>query len=720
MAKPKATKSKRYRAEAPRYPDTPVPEPVEYATPEDGGYLSEDTPDEPGAWEPAQFPSSQPSPAIQGPSYRSTANPVEAAQNQRDMTTWRGDKLNQQSEDDYWNAAGREKDYAGRIDPVAQNWMDGGGGYNDDERARIYQDGREGENYLTPEEQAASQGDAASWERFYNPEGSEGAQRESAALQRGSAERLDQRVSQAVNPDQLRQSEGYRSRSQQALKDNRKGTWDTIISNADNVRGVLGESGENVRGSLDSTGDNVRGAIDPSAVTTSQGFLDDYNLDPREKQDIIESAGISAGTGYRAATGELQRKALAAGANPMGVAAYRARNERAAAGEAGDAMTKARVAASQEEARRQLTGEELRTQGGRYLTDTRVGSELDLGRQRTGAELDLGRQRSAAEQSMGSQAIDTQRRLGENETAQINAEEDNRQGAERYLTDASTRAAQIGQGAVLDTEGNINNQQRQVGQFNTTTGTDIARGQDTASSDRAYRAGTNRQGVSLTNQERASQRGQTVGNARINQQNAGMEVLQQQGQQQNTNAQNARQRQQQTYGTQTSGTNTATAIGAQADNAAKSRPGVFDKVMGAVSAAAPIAASFLADGGIVGLNGPELIVAGEAGPEKVEPLTYRANAKVRPSLGGVLDVAGKFAGGMAGKADPYQQAGQGIAELVGAIKSRRDLQRGSRESNAAVTAGIDKALSTSPYRAGRPTPVAPPMVKKPQFYGQAA
>jgi hypothetical protein len=582
--------------------------------------------------------------SIQGPSYRSTRDPIEAAQNQRDITQWRGDQLSQTADEDYWNAAGREKDYAGRVDPVAQNWMDGGGGYTEEEKRRIYQDEGASSNFLTPDEERAAAGDTASWSKWFSPEGLEGAQRESASLQRGAAQRLNERVSQAVNPDQLRQSEGYRSRSNQALKDNRANTWNTIEGNANNVRGVLGEAGESVRGSLDSAGENVRGAIDPGAVTTSQGFLDDYNLDPREKQDIIESAGISAGTGYRAATGELQRRAAAAGANPMGVAAYRARNERAAAGEAGDAMTKARVAASQEEARRKMAGEELRTQGGRYLTDTRVGSELDLGRQRTGAELSLGQQRSQAEQNMGAQAIDTQRRLGENETAQINTEEDNRQGAERYLTGAQMDAAQIGSGAELNTEGNINNQQRQVGQFNTTTGTDIARGQDTASSDRAYRAGANRQGVSLTNQQNASQRGQTVGNARMGQQQYGMGVLQNQGQTQNQNAENARQRQQQTYGTQTSGTNQATAIGAQADNAAKSRPGLLQKIVSGVTGAVGIAsglpgaaagvskaASYLADGGVVGLDGPELAVVGEEGPEMVTPLSYRSTAKVRPS-----------------------------------------------------------------------------------------
>lgn len=560
---------------------------------------------------------------IMGPSYKSTANPVEAAQGQRDMIRFGGDKLNQQSEDDYWRAAGREKDYSGRVDPVAQNWMDGGGGYNDEEKARIYQDGKEGENYLTGDEQRAASGDTESWGKYFNPEGMEGAQQDSAGLQRGAAQRLNERVTSAVNPDQIRQSEGYRAKSQQSLKDNRKGTWDTILGNADNVRGAI-----------DSEGQNVRGAIDPSAVQASQGFLDDYNMSPQEQQDLVESAGISSGTGYRAATGELQRRALAAGASPMGVAAYRSRMERQASGDAADAMTKARVAASQEEARRKMEGEQLRESGGRYLTDTKVGSELDLGRQR-----------SAAEQAMGDRAITSQMRLGENELAQANEEEKNRQGTEQYLTEAQTRAAQIGSGAELNTEGNINNQQRQVGQFNTTTGTDIARGQDQASSDRAYRAGANRQGVSMQNQQNASTRGQVVGNARIGQQNTGMGVLQQQGQQQNQNAENARNRQQQTYATETAGTNTATAIGAQADDAAKSRPSTWQKVLGGVTSGiegatglggavkgVKAAASYLADGGVVGLDGPELAVVGEEGPEIVSPVGYRASAKVRPSV----------------------------------------------------------------------------------------
>jgi hypothetical protein len=124
----------------------------------------------------------------------------------------------------------------------------------------------------------------------------------------------------------------------------------------------------------------------------------------------------------------------------------------------------------------------------------------------------------------------------------------------------------------------------------------------------------------------------------MGQQQYGMSTLQQQGQTQNQNAQNARQRQQQTYGTQTSGTNQATAIGAAADNANKSRPGIFDKIVGGVTGAVGalgggegMKAIGLADGGVV--TKPTYALIGEDGPEAVVPLGgYRARAKTRPSL----------------------------------------------------------------------------------------
>ena len=101
------------------------------------------------------------------------------------------------------------------------------------------------------------------------------------------------------------------------------------------------------------------------ARTGTEGYLSDiadplakgeggYNADelsqiqmtPEQQQQMVTGAGISAGTGTAAAVGAAQRAANAAGGNPAALATYRARAAQTGAGEAGDAMTKARVAAS--------------------------------------------------------------------------------------------------------------------------------------------------------------------------------------------------------------------------------------------------------------------------------------------------------------------------------------------------------------------------------------
>lgn len=68
-------------------------------------------------------------------------------------------------------------------------------------------------------------------------------------------------------------------------------------------------------------------------------------LSPEEKQNLITSAGISAGTGTAASVAAADRAAAASGGNPMALATYRARAAQTQGANAGDAMTKARVAA---------------------------------------------------------------------------------------------------------------------------------------------------------------------------------------------------------------------------------------------------------------------------------------------------------------------------------------------------------------------------------------
>ena len=74
--------------------------------------------------------------------------------------------------------------------------------------------------------------------------------------------------------------------------------------------------------------------------------LSQIRMTPEQQQQMVTGAGISAGTNTAASVGAAQRAANAAGGNPMALAAYRARAAQQEGAQAGDAMTQARVAAS--------------------------------------------------------------------------------------------------------------------------------------------------------------------------------------------------------------------------------------------------------------------------------------------------------------------------------------------------------------------------------------
>lgn len=81
-------------------------------------------------------------------------------------------------------------------------------------------------------------------------------------------------------------------------------------------------------------------------------LLPQLQMTPEEQQRIVTGAGISAGTGTQAAVGAAQRAANAAGGNPLALAAYRARAAKTQGANAGDAMTQARIGASDAAAQR--------------------------------------------------------------------------------------------------------------------------------------------------------------------------------------------------------------------------------------------------------------------------------------------------------------------------------------------------------------------------------
>ncbi len=543
--------------------------------------------------------------------FQNTQNPKDVAANQRALIQQQGDLIQQQQGGQIGQEQGTRQRYQDYLDQLEGPMAAGQGGYSPEEIQQIMAQGGMPQsltdeqaqgNYLTPGEQAGITGDTGSYTRNFNPDQMSQDQTISAGRQRQAVDDLQQGVKNAVGQADLSQSDKFKQDSENQLNDN-QGQFGTVLG---------------------AVGSNVRGAIDPNAVQASDSFLKDYNMTPEEQQQIVTGAGISAGAKDAAAVDALERSARAAGSDPQGVAAYRARMARAQASDAGDAMTQARIKASEAAAGRKLTGEQLREQGGQYLTNVKTGTEL----------------------AMGDQALAGTQQLGQQALSQRDTVEQQRLAAEQEKAGLNLNAAEAAGNAGVANEANINAEGRQQQQFNTTTGTGIAQAQDVANSNRAAGIATNRQatgvnnqatqfGQQKTNNDTGSARATGVANTRLGQQTQGLNYYQGQNQQANQNSENASNREVSTYGTQAGGTNQAAALGA---DAAK-QPGTLSKIVsgvtglvGALGGGAGIGKLMGggADGGV--FDEPTNITVGEAGPEAVVPLGYRARAKARPSV----------------------------------------------------------------------------------------
>lgn len=544
--------------------------------------------------------------------YANESDPRKAAANQRGINQQTGDRLLQMQQDAANRYGINSEQYRQWLDAYLVPMLQGEGGYSPEEARQIANSGdltqylqtseQAQSKFLTPEEQQAIKG-KTNYGSNFRPDQMHQDQDVSAGKQRQAVNDLQSGIREAIDPNALSQSNKFQQDSENQLNAN-QGKQDAT---------------------LNAVAENVRGGIDANAVTPSSAFLADYELTPEEQQDMVTGAGISAGAGYRASEGAVDRAARAAGASPMGVAAYRARSERDAAAAGGDAMTQARIAASNAAASRQLTGEQLREGAGQFLTNTRTGTEMRLGEDALGTQADYGRQ------ALG------QRNLVEGQ--RLNAEQSK---AGLQLTGATT-----GGQAQVSNEANINSQDRQVGQFNATTGADIAAAEDAANSNRAAKIATNRQGTEADNQairygqgytqtQLGSGQAKQVADTRLNDKHIAIGAVAGEQAQQNANQQNEAGRQVQTYGTMAGAGNTATGqvIGAS------QTPSTFDKIVGGISGLAGAygglsgavkAAGGNADGGV--FTEPTMALIGEDGPEAVVPIgQYRATAKTRPSI----------------------------------------------------------------------------------------
>lgn len=544
--------------------------------------------------------------------FENTTDAHKIAANQRALIQSKGDDLSTQQGQQIGQEQGTRQRYQDYLDQLEGPMAQGQGGYSPEEIQQIMAQGGMPQaltdeqaqgNYLTPGEQAGITGDTGSYTRNFNPDQMSQDQAISAGQQRQAVDDLQQGVKGAVGQADLSQSDKFKQDSENQLGQN-QGQFGTVLG---------------------AVGSNVRGSIDPNAVQASDSFLKDYNMTPEEQQQIVTGAGISAGAKDAAAVDALERSARAAGSDPQGVAAYRARMARAQASDAGDAMTQARIKASEAAAGRKLTGEQLREQGGQYLTNVKTGTEL----------------------AMGDQALAGTQQLGQQALSQRDTVEQQRLAAEQAKAGLNLNAAEAAGQADVANEANINSEGRQQQQFNTTTGTGIAQAQDTANSNRAAGIATNRQATGVNNQATAfgqqktnndtgSARATGVANTRLAQQTQGLNYYQGQNTQANQNEENAQNREVSTYGTQAGGTNQAGQLGVQA----AAQPGTLSKIVGGVtgligavgggSGVRAAAGGGGADGGV--FDKPTNITVGEAGPEAVVPLGVNYRARVRPSV----------------------------------------------------------------------------------------
>lgn len=386
-----------------------------------------------------------------------------------DYVRRRGERLNQDAEGRANVARQGRAAYQAYADEVYDPLIGGRGGYSQEEADRIY---REGDvagamarpedldaNFMTPEEYAQSQG--RPWDRaaYFDPESDTARTYESSGRQRVAVDQFGREMTGAIGND----------------------------------LGVDTAYTDQAGGVISGTVSRMRGAVDPTRLRADQAALERMRMSPEEQQRLVTQAGTSAGVRYRAATDDALRRGRAAGMNPQGLAAVRSQNERNAGVDAADAMTMARIRASDAAAQRAGMAENYRMRGEESAAD-RVG--------------------------------DMESRAGQFEFGARSSMEDRRMGAARDVSNRRMGAAESVGRARIGTEADTANQEAAGRRFNTQMGTDIATGIERDTVARATDTARNRQQVNQGNvATRYSQRmggadmlsgqAQTVANQRL-------------------------------------------------------------------------------------------------------------------------------------------------------------------------------------------------------------
>lgn len=563
--------------------------------------------------------------------FQNTTDPRKIAANQRALVWGKGDVLNQEATDQAGEAGASRNAYLDTTNDIENQYLSGQGGYNADEAAAI-------------------RGDTGSYSRYFDPQQMSANVQAGQQAQQGAVSQMQEGLNSAIDPNALSQSQGYRDTMNQSL-----------TSEGQDMGNAVQNMGENMGQGLLNEQSQLNAAVDPSKLGLSSGFTNNYLMSPEEQQNIVTGAGISAGLKDSQAVGDLNRAAAAAGTDPMGVAAYRARMGRQQAADAGDAMTQARIGASNAAAQRQQTNESMRLGAQQDIASRQQQNAQTIGQQGIAAQADWTKTGLAARESWAQQ-----------QQAAANQAEINRQNTQQYITGAKMNAAATGGQAALQNAQTSTGQTMQQQQYNTNTGTGITQAQDAANSQRA--AG--------------------IANQRINQQNLALSNQNQKAGMFNQNQQGAYGRQQQTYATQAGASNQA----AQQGLAASQTPSTFDKIAaagaGAIGAAAK--AGYIDEGDVV--TQPSLRVLGENGPEAVVPYRSRLQ-KAIGAAGGALaaGAGGPGAAGQPPRPNPYAQLAQAGADVANAYRARKRIGKMDQQMSSAL----------QDYNAQNPTQVPP-------------
>ncbi len=499
-------------------------------------YMNNGVQIDPVTGEPVFNPAAPPANPYAAPQISNADRPEDAARQDRIYAYGRGEDLDRGFREDVdtdQRALGGYTDRANEyFDPLAR----GQGGVRGEELDRIV---RENElrglgmspeeidnSYLNQYEQEQILGNPNARSRYFNPNYENQIFDETQGFRRGAVSDYGRDLRGAYDANTLRAPSGYYG----ALA----GTRDEFASNS-------------------------REALDPRGLTVSDQFLQDYKLTPQQQQEMEVAAAAAVGTRDKAAIGELERRARAAGTNPLGVAAFRQRTERESSANAADAALRAKLAANEAAAERLRTGEDMRLRYGQSLAGLRTGVERDIA--------DSGyRTAQAAEQT--------------------------RSGLERDIADRNTFAADRAGQLRYGSESDLARERLGLQQSITRVGNEAERDKDDAYSQRMRDLALNRQGTQqyvageqykrgLGASDRLSARYQYGTDTARDDAREGRAYYAGQVTQANQNLQNSRNRRLQLYGQQTGAGQDATRTQGQLYDARQNRPGLLDKSIGA-------------------------------------------------------------------------------------------------------------------------------------------